>query len=232
MQFAGVLPDDAPDPRIEASQRLLGLPFPLLGLTPQPTLEEIDHPAIAEGTDAEGRFQLAVSWSYTLWRNPEDRADPVNLVHLSEYEQVAIDDAPPWPRPPWLIEYVEMMRYPRVGEAVRTSWNRDCSEHTTLTHQLVDHTNYILMNQFREELGLAPGPTGDGSWQVRHSSVNSSARVELDGNSVPAFEIDTNPFVYAIGAQIRQDVVVTVVIAREHLPYISLSLQTRTPATS
>ena len=231
MQFAGVLPEDAPDPRIAAGRRLLDLPFPIIGLSPQPALEDTRAPATTEGTDAEGRSHLAVSLSYTLWRNPEDRADPVNLKELTPYEQAAIDDVPPWPRPRWLIDYVEMMRYPQLWEAVRTSWNRDVSEYMTPTQQLVDHTNYVLMNQFRDELGLASGPTEEGPWRVRPSSVNTAVMLQVDGADVPALEIDTDPFVYAIGAEIRHDVVTTVVISREYLPCVRLTLSTQRPAT-
>ncbi|MFE5409316.1 hypothetical protein [Microbacterium sp. NPDC056569] len=232
MQFAGVLPEDAPDPRIQARRRLIDLPFPLMDLTPQPSIEDIGAPGFAEGTDAKGRFQLSVSLSYTLWRNPDDRSDPVNLRELDPQERAAIDDVPPWPRPSWLIEYVETMRYPRLWEAVRTSWNRDASEYTTLSRQLIDHANYILMNEFREELGLPPGPTDDGPWQVGPSSVNAAATLEIDGHAVPAAEIDTDPFVYAIGAQLDHDVVTTVVVPREHVPLLRIALRTRDPGSA
>jgi hypothetical protein len=88
------------------------------------------------------------------------------------------------------------------------------------------------MNQFREDLGLAPGPTGDGPWKAGPSSINTAATLEIDGEDVPAFEIDTDPFVYALGAQIRPDVVTTVVIARDHLPHVRMALRTRTPAAA
>lgn len=231
MQFAGVLPEDAPDPRVESGRRLLDLTFPLMGLVPQPTIEDTDRPAIME-VGGEGLSQLAVSFSYMLWRNPDDRADPVNLKDLAPHEQAAIETIPPWPRPAWLVEYVESMRYPQLWEAVRTCWTRDQSEYTTLDRQLIDHTNYILMNQFREDLGLTPGPTGDGPWMVGPSSVNTAATLEIDGEVVPAVEIDTDPFVYAVGAHIRPDVVTTVVIARDHLPHVRLALYTHTPVTA
>lgn len=231
MRFAGVLPEDAPDPRMEASRQLLDLPFPLMGLSPQPTIEDTKAPAITQGADAQGRSHLAVGLSYRLWRNPQDRADPLNLKDLDESERAAIDSVPPWPRPAWLVEYVEMMRYPLLWEAVRTSWARTPSPYTSPRRQLVDHTNYILMNQFREVLGLPSGPTTDGPWQVREASVNAAATLEIDGNVVPAFEIDTDPFVYAIGAQLRPDVVTTVVISREHLPYVHVALSTQNQAT-
>lgn len=231
MQFTGVLPEDAPDPRLESNRRLRGLTFPLMGLVSQPTVEDTDSPAIMESTGPAGRTQLAVSFSYTLWRTPDNRADPGNLRSLEPHQKAAMDAVPPWPRPAWLLEYVERMRYPQLWEAVRTCWTRDPSEHATLAGQLVDHTNYILVNQFREQLGLPSGPTEDGGWQVRPSSVNTAATLEINGEDVPAFEIDTDPFVYALGAQIQPDVVTTVVVAREHLPHVRLALQTRTPGS-
>ena len=101
MRIVGVLPEDAPDPRVESGRRLLGLGFPLMGLAPQPTIEDADRPAIMEATDSGGRSQFAVSFSYTLWRNPDDPADPVNLKDLDPEEQAAIETVPPWPRPAW-----------------------------------------------------------------------------------------------------------------------------------
>lgn len=227
MQFAGVLPEDAPDPRLEYNERLRGLTFPILGLVPQPTVEDTRTPAFAESTGLSGRAQIAVSFTYTLWRNPDDRADPVNLKTLDPLEEAAIGADPPWPRPTWLVEYVERLRYPQLWEAVRTCWTRTPSEHSTLAAQLVNHTNHILVNHFREELGLPPGPTHDRGWQVGTSSVRAAAGVEVDGEIAPAVEIDTDPFVYALGAQIRPDVVTTVVIAREYLPHVRLALQSR-----
>jgi hypothetical protein len=83
------------------------------------------------------------------------------------------------------------------------------------------------MNQFRRELGLQPGPMTDRDWAVTESAVNPAARLEIDGRSVSASEIDTDPLVYAIGAQLSPDVVVTVVVSREDLPYLRIALTTR-----
>lgn len=122
-----------------------------------------------------------------------------------------------------------MMRYPQLWKAVRTCWTRDPSEYTTLDRQLVDHANHILVDHLREELGHAPGPAGDGRRILAASSVNTVGALEIEGVDVPAVEIDTDPFVYARGAQTRPDVVTTVVIARQHLPYVRLAWHTRTP---
>lgn len=119
------------------------------------------------------------------------------------------------------------MRYRQLWEAVRTAWHREQSERVSLRQQLVDHANHILANRFRTELALPPGPFTDYSWQVRSSAVNAAATLWIDGTGVPAAEIDTDPLVYAIGAQLSPDVVVTVVLPREDLPYLRVALATR-----
>ena len=48
----------------------------------------------------------------------------------------------------------------------------------------------------------------------------------IDGIEVPGLHIDTDPHVYAVGTDLR-DRVLTVVVAREHLPYIVLAFETR-----
>jgi hypothetical protein len=101
-------------------------------------------------------------------------------------------------------------------------------ERDALSQQLLNHTNHILMNQFRKELGLPSGLTLDGAWRVSSAALNPSATLELDGQLVSAVEIDTDPFVYAIAAHIQPDVVTTVVVARDHLQYVDLALQTVT----
>lgn len=222
MEFAGVLPEDAPDPKVEIAARIRAVPFRVMGLVPQPTLEDFGSGGIGQGGD-----QLSVSIGYTLWRNPEDRDDPTNLAELDEKTRAAIEDEPPWPRPVWLIEYVQRMRYPQLWEVVRTTWTRDPSERTSLSSQLVDHADHILMNQFREELGLPAGPTRDTGWRVSPSAVNHAVSLEVDGALMRAAEIDTDPFVYAIGVSITPDVVATTVIPREHLPYVRVALATR-----
>jgi hypothetical protein len=168
-----------------------------------------------------------VSVSYTLWRKPDDRADPANLAELDPQTRAALDDEPPWPRPAWLLETVQRLRYPQLWEVVRTTWHRNTSEYSYLSHQLAAHANHILMNRFPDELGLHPGSLADRTWQVPASAVNPEATLEIDEREVSASEIDADPLVYAVGAQLSPAVVVTVVLPRVDLPYIFLALQTR-----
>ncbi|WP_375385696.1 hypothetical protein [uncultured Microbacterium sp.] len=221
-----------PDPRDAHRELLQVLAFPLMGLVPQPTVEDHDSFAIVEVKDAQGRSQMSVSITYTLWRNPADHDDPVNLAELDEQTRESLDFEPPWERPAWLIEGAQRFRYPMLWEAVRTSWHRDEAEHSPLAQQLVDHADHVLRNQFREELGLPRGPHSDLAWQISPSAVNSAVTLEVDGAEVAASEIDTDPFVYAIGARLAPDVVTTVVIARDHLPYVRIALAVRECSTS
>lgn len=227
MQFAGVLPADAPDPLAEVRARVRTLAFPVMGLTPQRTVEDHGDVGLSDGHDFNGLSNQSVSISYTLWRNPDDHGDPVNLAELDEQTRVSLDHEPPWPRPAWLVERVQRMRYPQLWEAVRTTWNRDRSAYAALSRQLTDHTNYILMNRFHGELGLPPGPLTDRAWEVTESDVDPAAQLEVDGRVVSASEIHSDPFVYAVGAQLRPDVVVTVVVSRDDLPYVRIALTTR-----
>jgi hypothetical protein len=227
MQFTGVLPEDAPDPQLEMDAQVRSLPFDLIGLDGQPALEDAGLVSLQESRNQAGPSQISATVSYQLWRNPLDRDDPVNLAELDDAIRTAIEQEPPWPRPAWLIERAKRLRYPLLWEAVRTTWTRKASEYSTLEHQLVNHANHILMNQYREQLGLEPGPTGHGAWSITESAVNSPVTASLNGAEVPAAEIDTDPNVYAIGLTLDPFLVVTAVIAREHLHHVRVEFATR-----
>lgn len=204
---------------------LKAMPIPVIGLVGQPSFEVTDI-SVGSSADNAGCNTMTASISGVLWRNPDDKADPVNLAELDESTRRAIEDVPPWPRPAWLIEQVERMRYPLVWEAIQTTWHRDESEHTTLDHLLVHHANYILMNQFREELGL-----GLHDWDspalASKRVVRPGVELVIDGAAVVGAMIDTDPFVYAVGANLAGGGTLTAVIPRDHLPYLNLEFATR-----
>jgi hypothetical protein len=227
MEFTGVLPPDAPDPRDDIIARVRDAPFTVMGLVPQPSIEDHGDLTVSEGTDGGGRTSLEIGVSYSLWRNPDDRDDPVNLADLDDQTRASFDSVPPWPRPEWLLERVRRAHYPMLWETVRTSWHRETSEYTSLSRQLVEHVNHILMNHFRAELGIAPSAIGDAPWQARESAVNPRSRLEIDGVVISAAEIDTDPFVYGIGARLAPDLVATVVVPRSELRYVRVALATR-----
>ena len=170
---------------------------------------------------------MTASVTYTLWRNPADRSDPINLAGLNQQAGRTVEDAPPWPRPAWLVEQVKRMRYPQLWEAVRTTWHRDPSQRTSVRSVLVDHVNYVLMNQYRQELGLSHSPWDQPAPAVTDRMVNGQVSVFGNGAEVPGAEIDTDPFVYGIGAELAGGGVVTAVLPRAELKRIPIQFTTR-----
>jgi hypothetical protein len=227
MRVTGILPEDAPDPRVEQTERLKLMPNPVMGLVSQSSLEDTDTVGLEYGRDARGYSEMTASVTYTLWRNPIDRSDPINLADVDEQTRRAIEDVPPWPRPAWLVEQVERMRYPQLWEAVRTTWHRDSSERTSVRSVLVDHVNYILMNQYRQELGLSDKAWDQPAPAVTDLMVNGKVSVLVNGVEVPGAEVDTDPFVYGIGAELAGGGVVTAVLPRAELKRIQVQFTTR-----
>jgi hypothetical protein len=225
MHFAGVLPEDAPDPRVHHAELLHQMPIPVMGFAAQSSIEEMDV-SVSSASDSDGHSSMTASISATLWRNPDDKSDPANLAELDDNARRTIEEVPPWPRPAWLIERVEMMRYPSLWEVVQTHWHREESELSTVEFLLAQHANYILMNQFREELGLS-AHDGEAPAPLRERKGTRPIGVSIDWQMVPGIEIDTDPLVYAVGAKLPSGGTLTAVVAREHLPFITLEFATR-----
>lgn len=231
MQLRGRIPADSPDPRIERRERLREMPAPVVGLAAQPALEDSGDLSVSHGRDSAGLAEFTVGISYTLWRNPADRSDPVNLAVLDDDTRAEIDRETPWQRPAWLIERVQRMRYPQIWEAVQTTWSRDVPGPSRLAWRLAVHAGYILANRYRDQAGRSAWPDPPGRAEELAGAVNPDVSVLLDGVQTPAAEIDTDPRVYAIGVQRSPAVTVTVVLPRDELRYIRLALATR-PAAS
>src|SRR5947209_5988370 len=111
MQFAGVLPEDAPDPRLQREAMLKNMPIPVVDFPGQRALQVADV-GVSSVTDGGRYYSMTASVSSTLWPNPDDKSDPANLAELDDATRRSLEQVPPWPRPPWLIERVERMRYP------------------------------------------------------------------------------------------------------------------------
>jgi len=225
MQYAGIIPEDAPDPRLEMLARLRGAPMLIWGLAPQPSIEGHVDVSTASTTDGTGVAQQSVSLSYPLWRNPADHTDPVNRAALDEDTLTSLDEVPPWPRPDWLVAAAARMKDARLGECVRTTWHRDPGDRATLPIILVEHVRYILVNQFATRLGITPGPHAfdHPALAISPAALNPAVTVSVEGIATPAIEIDTNPFVYAVGFAPATDKIVTAVLPRDELPHLSIS---------
>jgi hypothetical protein len=232
MHFGRFLPEDAPDPRVAQAEKVKLMPVPVMGFLPQPTLEDANMENTMSQQGTTGLSQMSVSINYTLWRNPRDRSDPVNLAELDEPTRRALDEPAPRPRPAWLIEMVERRRHPMLWEAVRTTWTRDASTFSTPSRLLMEHANHILMNQFRKELGLGDMSIDRFISPLTEKAVNREAVVTVDGVEMPALDIDTDPFVYAIGAQLSTDTVLTAVVPRDELQHIHLEFARRRSAAA
>jgi hypothetical protein len=161
-----------------------------------------------------------------LWRNPADRSDPANLADLDDDTRRSLDAVPPWPRPAWLLEAVERMRYPTLWEAVRTTWHRDPAQHPPLADLLADHTRHVLMNRFREEHGLDLHGW-DSPALPSERSVRPGVPVVVDGGEQTGAELDTDPFVYAVGAVLPSGGTLTAVVPRDDLTLLTLAFERR-----
>lgn len=226
MEYRGVVPTDAPDPSIASEARLRSVTFPVFELRPQPAVTRAPITGFTESTGSAGQEELSVQFTYTLWRNPEDHSDPRNEIELDERTRRSIDEEPPWGRPAWLIAQAKIHRYPMLWEATRTAWHAvpDAERHS-LSQQLVDHTNHVLRNSFREQLGIPAGPTRITDWKVKPTAI-AEASIDVDGEHRPALHIDTDPFVYAIGFRVDDHTISTNVFPRDSLPLLDLSLTT------
>lgn len=228
MQSRGVLPEDAPDPSLQLIDQLRTMPVPILGLVPQPHIEDWGSFALTSGTSNGVTYHMAAGITYTFWRNPDDHDDPVNLAELDEMTRRAVDMQTAWPRPKWLLDRVARMRYPLLHEAVRTTWRGHDTDRPSAAVELVVHVNHILMNHYRARMG-------DGSATRRHLEPTVNERhvqhdvpVLVNGDTVDGIRIDTDPFVFGIGADLDASGVLTAVVDREALPFLSLKFATRT----
>ena len=120
------------------------------------------------------------------------------------------------------------MRYPQLWDAVRTSWHCDQSELSSLNSVLLDHVNYILMNQYREQRGLSSNSWDFTEPAVTTRTVNNTVTVIVDGTETSAAAIDTDPFVYGIGTHMASGGVMTAVLPRTELDRIQIGFVTRT----
>ncbi|GLK15682.1 hypothetical protein [Herbiconiux flava] len=233
MHVTGYLPKDAPDPRIAQAAQARTLPVPVLGFTPQPSLDDVHLENIETGGGS-----MTVGISYTLWRNPADRSDPVNLADLDAEALRSLEQPSPHSRPAWLLETIERMHYPLLWEAVRTTWHRTPTEFSAPPTLLVAHAHHILANRFRAELGLAPALTDQRPTHPAHSAdllteraVRPRPPVDVDGELRPALEIDTDPLIYALAVPLTPTSTLTAVVPRADLPHVTLAFARRTPPT-
>ena len=226
MQVAGIVSEDAPDPMLEVVDKLRQMPVPILGLVPQPHLEDWGDFGIQTGDSNGVLYEMTAVISYTFWRNPENRADPENLADLNAHTRAQFDSEPPWPRPRWLLDGVARMRYPRLSEAVRTAWFKDPSRQDVRL-ALVHHVNHVIVNGYGGAYPSSPLARPDSHPLVDERSVESGTTVPVNGVTISGVRIDTDPDVFGIGADLGEGGLLTAVIPRDALPMIDVAFTTR-----
>jgi hypothetical protein len=223
VEFGGHLAEDAPDPRDAQRARVVRLGVPAAGLVLQRHLEDLGVEAVAVSRTSVGPDErvdeVSLSRSYTVWRNPDDHEDPVNLRELDEATGRALAKRPALPGPVWLDALRDRLRYPSLWEAVQTHWVRPGGEPRSVADRLIAHAEYVLTNVFREELGLH----GDADWAppVPPAALQAS-RVVVDGVERDGLLLDTDPFVLGLGAELEDGRVLTAVLPRDELPLVVL----------
>jgi hypothetical protein len=221
VHFSDLDPMDVPPPQT-VDEVVRVFPVPVMSFVPQASLEEMGVGTVGYSSDGGPMILDAVSISYTLWRNPLDHDDPDNLAELDDTLRETLDAPPVRPLPDWMMVQRELFRYPSLWEAVTTTRRSPGSESVEST--LVMHVNHILVNTFRDQrvTGGFPGELDDPVTK-RHIQP---AVVRIDGTDVPGVRIDTDPNVYAVGASLG-DRLLTAVVARDHLPFVTLEFATR-----
>ncbi|WP_157674801.1 hypothetical protein [Agrococcus jejuensis] len=223
MRFAGVLPEDAPDPGVAAMAQARALPVPVRTLVAQPTLARIAHPSLM--STGEPPTAASVSWSYTLWRVPGAPDDPANLADLDDATRESLDAEPPWPRPAWLVASLEWMRRPMLWEAVRTTWDPPLVARAAdpLADALRQHVAYVAVNRFDE----ARGP--DARWdrpELEAASAWNPAEVLVDGVAVDGVRLDGDPHVLGLGAVLADGAILTAALPRAELAHVRVAFET------
>lgn len=229
MHFGGRVEPDRPDPMDELRQRASGLGIAAAGLVPQPHLEDwgisgwmSDERNVGGSSVTES---ATLSRMYTVWRNPDNRDDPINLADLTDEVRRSLDRPVVTDLPVWIVRQRDRMRFPTMWEAVRTHWfargEADSIDTTDPGDLLTSHVDHVLHNQYRSEHGLGD-PTAE-RWEPlvqRHAIVKCDAVV--DGQMLDGVTIDTDPFVLGLGARLGDGRVLTAVLPRNMLELIVL----------
>lgn len=73
------------------------MPFPVIGLVPQPTIEEFGLSLHDSSFDGVGLREGSVGLSYTVVHDPANRSDPANFADLEDeiHQQLDVVAASP-----------------------------------------------------------------------------------------------------------------------------------------
>ncbi|MFS4505647.1 hypothetical protein ACMA46_05350 [Clavibacter sp. Sh2141] len=219
-------PFDLPDlPTADGTTARFGVD--LFTFVPQPSLEEWGMNRGTQTRDGGPETLLDASLMYTLWRNPDDRADPVNRGPLTDAELAALDEPTPRPLPAELEAVRQRMRWPSLWEAVKTTVMHPPGAGIfvpDLAGALLQHAEHIIVNSFRD------ARTGDAFPPVISDAPAADdldrVRIEVDGVLVDGLRLDRDADVVAVGAQVG-DRILTAVVPRAELAHVRLAFVTR-----
>lgn len=226
MHVAGLVPEDAPDPMLGVVEHLRRMPIPILGFVPQRHLEDWGNFGVQSGVVNGVLDEMTASISYTLWRHPDDPANPGNLADLDELTRTALEQEPAWPRPQWMLEGINRMRYRALPDAVRTAWSRDRSRQDVRS-AVVGHVNHILVNEFGGAYPSSPLNRPGSHPLVDERCAKSGHAILVDGIETDGVRIDTDPDVVGFGADLGAEGLLTAVVPRDDLPLIEIAFATR-----
>jgi hypothetical protein len=92
---------------------------------------------------------------------------------------------------------------------------------------LVAHVNHVLTNRFRQTRVIGSIPPDELDNPVSERCVETGVNVPVDGVVRDAIRIDTDPDVQGVGVDLGASTVLTVVIARDALPYVDMAFAVR-----
>jgi hypothetical protein len=197
------------------------------GLVQQPHLEDwgiSGYSGSRRGLNPDAALDDAFfARSYTVWRNPQDRSDPVNLAPLAPQLQESLAREVPADLPGWLLRSRERMRYPALWEAVHTHWFGPSSDAEQEVDALLQaHVEHILRNRYRDELGLGSALSDAEPAKLIPRSAVHPTEVIVDDVPVPGVVVDSDPFVYGVGAVLPDARRITAVIPRDMLDLLEV----------
>jgi len=116
----------------------------------------------------------------------------------------------------------ERMRYPSLNEVVRTTWLRERGQERTLDDLLLEHVNHVLNDDFREQRGWVGMPWDRPAPEVTARAVQRGIPLLVDGVPVEGIQVDTDPFVYGVAADLDGRGLFSAVLPRDELGFIEV----------
>ena len=225
MHFSERASADRADPREMWREQARVLGLSAAGLVPQRHLEDWGITSVQSSRSGESAETVRISRMYTVWRDPDDRQDPSDLRPLDADFLRMSTEAVPDDLPAWMSWMRDRARYPSLWEAVQTHWSSadaNRPEPPDVGTKLVHHVDYVLHNRFRAEHGLGH-PTEEPWTPLVQRAAVQPTDVVVDSTTVTdGVMIDTDAFVFGIGAPLPDGRSFTAVVPRSLLDLVTL----------